>query len=146
MSSGEPLIEMLDEAAADAARKPILAAIVVYNDQATGFSQPVRPLAITMRDPEGGEIAGGLYGISYYSWLFIELLVIPEQYRGRRFGTRLIGQAESAARERECVGVWLDTFSFQARGFYEKLGYRTFGEIAAYPPGHSRFYLSKALK
>jgi ribosomal protein S18 acetylase RimI-like enzyme len=39
--------------------------------------------------------------------------------------------------------VWLDTFSFQARGFYEKLGYTVFGEIENHPPGHSRFFLRK---
>jgi hypothetical protein len=46
---------------------------------------------------------------------------------------------------RGCVGVWLDTFSFQARGFYEKLGYRVFGEVADYPPGHTRHFLKKSL-
>jgi hypothetical protein len=36
-------------------------------------------------------------------------------------------RAEVHARERGCHSAWLDTFSFQARGFYEKLGYDEFG-------------------
>jgi hypothetical protein len=41
--------------------------------------------------------------------------------------------------------VWLDTFSFQAREFHERLGYTVFGTITDCPPGHSRFFLKKAL-
>ncbi|MDB5536981.1 MAG: Acetyltransferase family protein, partial [Devosia sp.] len=43
------------------------------------------------------------------------------------------------------VGIWLDTFSFQARPFYEKLGYSVFGTIPDYPPGGARYFLSKTL-
>jgi hypothetical protein len=41
--------------------------------------------------------------------------------------------------------VFLDTFSFQAPGFYQKLGYRVFGELVDFPPGHTRQYLTKRL-
>jgi len=140
-----PQIEQLDDEAARAARKPIATAIGTFNDQASGISDPSRLFAITIRDPESREITGGLHGVSHYGWLFIELLVIPERYRGQRLGTRLMQQAEATARDRGCIGVWLDTFSFQARGFYEKLGYEVFGEIADYPPGKSRFWLRKRL-
>jgi hypothetical protein len=51
--------------------------------------------------------------------------------------------AEAEARSRGCVGSYLDTFSFQARPFYEKQGYSLFATIADYPPPHSRFFLSK---
>lgn len=53
--------------------------------------------------------------------------------------------AEEEAVRRGCLGAWLDTFSFQARGFYERLGYSVFGVIEGYPPGHSRFFLKKTL-
>ena len=140
-----PQVEQLDDDAAKAARRPIATAIDAFNDEASGISDPSRLLAVTIRDPESGEITGGLYGVSYYGWLFIELLIIPERYRGQRLGTRLMQQAEAAASDRGCLGVWLDTFSFQARGFYEKLGYEVFGEIADFPPGKSRFWLRKRL-
>ena len=54
-------------------------------------------------------------------------------------------RAEEVAREHGCVGIWLDTFTFQAPGFYQKLGYTVFGEISNYPPGSSRFFLHKHL-
>jgi ribosomal protein S18 acetylase RimI-like enzyme len=78
-----------------------------------------------------------------YGFLHIDLLFVPEAMRGSGTGRTLMSQAEDEAIRRECRGVWLDTFSFQARGFYEKLGYTVFGEIENHPPGHSRFFLRK---
>ena len=46
---------------------------------------------------------------------------------------------------RGCRYAHLDTFSYQARPFYDRLGYRLFGELENYPPGHSRFFLRKQL-
>jgi len=54
-------------------------------------------------------------------------------------------QAEQIARNRGCVGVYLDTFSFQAPGFYRKQGYKKIGQLAGLPPGSARIWFSKAL-
>jgi N-acetylglutamate synthase-like GNAT family acetyltransferase len=90
-------------------------------------------------------VLGGLCARFYYDWLFIELLFIPEEFRGQDLGTVLLAMAEAQAHAWGAVGVWLDTFSFQARGFYEKRGYTVFAEIARYPGRHKRFYLQKRL-
>ena len=55
----------------------------------------------------------------------------------------LLHRAEAEARARACIGAWLDTFSAEAKRFYVKNSYRVFGEIADYPPGNTRFFLSK---
>ncbi len=52
---------------------------------------------------------------------------------------------ETTGREKGCVWAHVDTFSFQARGFYESLGYKVFATLDDYPPGHSRHYLKKRL-
>jgi hypothetical protein len=39
----------------------------------------------------------------------------------------------------------LETHSFQARPFYEKCGYKVFGTLEDYPPGHAKFFLRKRL-
>ena len=77
--------------------------------------------------------------------MFIELLFVPERLRGQGVGRQLMAEAERIAREHGLVGIRLDTFEFQARGFYEKLGFTVFGEIADHPPGSSRYFLSKLL-
>ena len=141
-----PTIEQLEGDPARAARAPILDAIDAFNDATTGLTEPSETLALVIRDPDTKEIKGGLYAVSYYGWLFVELLFIAEEHRRIGIGTQLIRHAETVARKRGCMGVWLDTFSFQARGFYEKLEYKVFGEIASYPPGQSRFWLKKHLE
>jgi hypothetical protein len=53
--------------------------------------------------------------------------------------------AEAEAVRRRCIGIWLDTFTFQAPSFYQRLGFAVFGTIPAYPPGHSRHFMLKRL-
>jgi ribosomal protein S18 acetylase RimI-like enzyme len=60
-------------------------------------------------------------------------------------GRRLMMEAEAEALRRGCCAAELDTFSFQARGFYERLGYSVFGALEDYAPGQSRFYMRKRL-
>src|ERR1700733_7594786 len=101
-----------------------------------------RPLAVFARD--GESIVAGLAGETYSGWLFIRYLWVSEARRGQGIGRKLMGGAEARALERGCHSAWVDTFSFQAPGFYPKLGYTIFGELD-YPPGHKRFFLQKRL-
>lgn len=101
-----------------------------------------QPVSLLVRDAHGATV-GGLIGRIGYGWLFVELLGLPEAARGAGLGTRLMAEAESIARAAGCVGIWLDTYDFQARGFYERLGFEEFGTIADYPPGHSRHFMLK---
>ncbi len=127
----------------EAERDAILRALVAHNDAAVGPTDR-RQVAIVVRD-DAGAIVGGLWGMIGYRWLFIQYLALPETMRGQGVGRRLMRQAEAEARADDCIGIWLDTFSFQARGFYEKLGFAQFGTIGDFPPGHARFFLSKRI-
>lgn len=124
-------------------RQAILQPLIEYNDAQTGGSKS-EPFALMVKD-ENGEILGGLYGRMIFRWMFIELLSVPEQGRGQGIGSKLMAQAEALAKEKNCYGLWLDTFDFQAPEFYRKLGFSQFGEIVDYPPGHKRHYFQKRL-
>jgi GNAT superfamily N-acetyltransferase len=102
------------------------------------------PLAVFSRDP-ARRILGGAYGRTNWNWLHIHNVWVAEEERGKGLGRRLMLAIEAAAAERGCRHAHLDTFSYQARPFYERLGYRLFGELESYPPGHSRFFLRKQL-
>ena len=102
-----------------------------------------RPLAITLR--EGDKIVGGLVGETYWGWFFVEQLWVSNEQRGKGHGEALVRKAEAEARKRGMRHVYLYTYSFQAPGFYKKLGYRTFGKQNNFPAGHDRFWLMKAL-
>lgn len=131
------------DAPTDEQRQAILAPLRAYNITQTGGSAP-EPVAWLVRD-EHDEIVGGLYGRVFFRWLYIELLVVPEQARGRGTGSELMQMAEQLAREKDCVGIWLDTFDFQAPDFYRRHGFTECGKIEDYPPGHQRFFFQKRL-
>ncbi|MBI1775405.1 MAG: GNAT family N-acetyltransferase [Proteobacteria bacterium] len=126
-------------------RQAIALPLIGFNEARSGQRLDWRPLAILVSDPGSKAVVGGLWGGSYFSYLWIDLLFLPETLRGAGLGRRIMIQAEEEAVRRGCTGVWLDTFSFQARGFYERLGYAVFGTIDDHPPGHSRFFLKKVL-
>jgi ribosomal protein S18 acetylase RimI-like enzyme len=104
----------------------------------------VRTLCVFARDA-GGNIVGGLTGRTYWNYLDISFLWVHEAHRGAAYATALMSAAESEARNRGCSNVLLDTFSFQALGFYKKLGYSEFGRLSAFTGSHDRHYLYKAL-
>lgn len=121
--------------------KAVLDGLIAFNEKAGG---PIgyQPLAILLKD-DGGAIVGGLTGSVVYDWLYIELFHLPETARGKGLGTSMMEQAEAFARQRGLEGIWLDTYHFQARGFYEKLGYEVFGTLEGHPIGGRRFFLAK---
>jgi len=127
-------------------RAAILEGLVAFNNQQTeGRFDPPQSVALSLRDPGTGRPIGGLTARIAYSRMFIELLFVPEHLRGQGLGEKLMAEAEAVARARNCIGIWLDTFSFQAPGFYKRLGYTEFAEMTDYPPGSSRFFLQKRL-
>ena len=114
-----------------------------FNNNASGYTYDGKPLAITKCDPDNDAIIGGLWGATGYGYLHLDLLFVPEEGRGRGMGGHLMELAEEEAIRRGCRGAWLDTFGFQARGFYQRLGYTVVGELEDCPPGHKRYFMRK---
>jgi GNAT superfamily N-acetyltransferase len=133
----------IDGDMSDADEKAVVRGLLSFNEKWLGPSneQPVRFVA---RDELG--VAGGLLGHIRWNWLYVAKLWVDERARGHGVGTQLLKAAEDLARSRGCIGVNLDTFEYQARPFYEKLGYELFGTLDGYPPGYRQFYLRKRLQ
>jgi GNAT superfamily N-acetyltransferase len=104
-----------------------------------------RPLTIAAKR-SNGDVCGGLWGKTAWGWLNVELLYVSENVRGLGLGKALILTAETEALVRNCWSAWVDTYSFQARAFYERHGYSLFGTLENYPVGHFRFFLQKPLR
>lgn len=103
-----------------------------------------RPLQLFLRD-DSATIVGGLLGEIRWRWLYVAILWVSSDLRGHGYGSELLSAAESEARSHGCVGIYLDTFEYQARPFYEKHGYELFGTLEGYPPGYSQYHLAKQL-
>lgn len=102
------------------------------------------PVQLFLRDADG-RVVGGLLGHIRWRWLYVAKLWIDDAHRGAGHGTALVAAAESHAQTRGCIGAYLDTFEYQARPFYEKLGYELFGSLEGYPPGFRQYHLAKRL-
>lgn len=136
---------LITDAPSKADEDAILQGLIAFNQAKTGRpAGELKPFAALVRD-EARNTIGGAIGSSYYGWLAIDLLWLPESLRGTGLGTQVMRLAEEEARARGCLGIRLDTYSFQARGFYEKLGFSLFGTLPDHPPGHTRYWLAKRL-
>jgi len=139
-----PTIKLVDDPSQNL-RELIAAPLGRFNDLQCGNDDVSAPLALTLTAPGSAETVGGLWGDTGWDYLHIEFLFVPEAARGAGIGRDLIRRAEDEAIRRGCRRAWLDTFSFQARGFYERLGYTVFGTLHDFPSGHSRFFMEKTL-
>lgn len=142
--TGDPILTMSRE------RDPQAEAVVAdglaaFNKAAFGRVD-AQTLDVVVRDDDSGEIVGGLLGHSSLGLFFLDLFYLPQHLRGAGLGSRIITLAEDEARRRGCAAVFVYTVTFQAPGFYERHGYRRFGEIACPPAGATRIFLSKTLE
>ena len=101
-------------------------------------------LTIVARADEGG-VVGVALGEAGRGWLHVSAVWVAEEFRRQRLGARLLEALESEARRLGCRRAYPDTFSYQARPFYEKRGYQVFGTLDDYPLGHQRFFMRKLL-
>jgi ribosomal protein S18 acetylase RimI-like enzyme len=121
--------------------------IKAFNDSVSEHHRAVRgpgptPLDVFIRDSQD-RLRGGLVASTYWDWLEIDDLWIEESLRGLGFGRELLSMAEAEAKARGCSHAFLQTFGFQASGFYEELGYRVVGCLEDYPPGRKFFWMRK---
>ena len=87
-----------------------------FNDQHIGYGDRL-PLAVVVRDPDSGEVLGGITGRSSLGLLFLELFYLPEALRGAGLGSELLRRFEQEGRRRGCLSAVLYTISFQAPDF-----------------------------
>ncbi len=121
----------------------VIRGLEAYNLQ---FAPPdgYRPLNVFARTSEQ-QVVGGLLGITYWGWLYVDRLWLREDQRGHGYGKQILAAAETEALRRGCRHVHLDTLSFQALDFYERRGYTVWGVLEDLPPGHRRYFLKKDL-
>ncbi len=138
---------VLTDPANDADRDYLDARLKEYNNTRSEYfresrlpGQGAQPLDIYLRDAAGG-IPGGLVAFTIWGRLDLDVRWLDNSLRGHAYSTRLVQTAEAEARRRGCAHAHLRIFSFQARGFYEKCGYRVIGALEGYPPGQTFYWM-----
>jgi GNAT superfamily N-acetyltransferase len=102
-------------------------------------------IVVFLRD-EHGVLKGGIRADAWGGWLHVKFLWVDESLRHHGWGAKLLQAAEDEARGYGCKNAHVETFSFQARPFYERFGYHVIAELPDYPPGHTHYILRKSLE
>lgn len=138
MSAGPPLPATAEDVQALCGR------LLAFNQRASGHDFADTPLRLACHGGDGTLLAG-LLGDICAGWLNIHVLWVDPDQRGAGIGSALLAEAEQQARALGAGAAVLDTFDWQAEGFYLRHGYEVFGRLPDYPPGHQRIYLRKQL-
>ena len=115
-----------------------------FNRARTGISDGCG-LGVFLRDA-AGEIVAGAAGHTWGETCELRQVWVAEGLRSRGLGRRLLEAAEAEATRRGCRQLVLSTHSFQAPGFYEKLGFHVVARLEDYPRGHVQLLLRKRLR
>jgi GNAT superfamily N-acetyltransferase len=145
MSSGAPKgIEIVEDAAPEFEAVGAIQRGLHDFNQSMGGNYDREPVTLLVQDNEGTTL-GGLLGLTFWGWLFIDWLWLSPDLRGKGVGAELLRRAEAVARERGCTNAYTDTFSFQAPNFWQRNGYAEFGRLDGMPAGHARVWFRKTL-
>jgi ribosomal protein S18 acetylase RimI-like enzyme len=116
-----------------------------FVDEQIGDKRDGIKINLATRDPTEG-IIGGLLAFTTMSNMIVEHLWIDTRHRRLGLGRKLVLEAERIAQESGCIAAQTYALSFQAPGFFQKLGYETFGISDGYPDPVHEYYLIKRLK
>lgn len=95
---------------------------------------------------QGDEFVGGVHFKVYKESIHVHLLAVVKKFRGNQIGTELMNYVETYARKHHIEMIDLGTTEFQARPFYEKMGYKVMHTRKNYPEGYECYTLIKNLK
>lgn len=94
---------------------------------------------------DDGALHGGVVGRLAGDSVYMEVVWNDETVRGKGHGGEMMRLAEDEARRLGAREAWLYTMSFQAKPFYERLGYRQFAELPWLDGRHARHFMRKDL-
>jgi ribosomal protein S18 acetylase RimI-like enzyme len=109
----------------------VSAGLFKFNQENAGLKR-TSPIVVVLYDKDG-VVKGGVFGNSDWDVFNIDVVWVSEELPGQDFGSEMLSLGEKAALLRGCKIAVVSTFSFQARGLYEKQGYKVFGELNGYP-------------
>jgi len=115
-----------------------------YNRKTADVNLESKPVNVAVRDSDG-KVCGGIVARVNADALYVSLVWLEDHLRGTGQGRRMMQKVEDEGRKLGAQIAWLNTLSFQARPFYEKLGYRLFGEMPVDGGRHKRYFMQKDL-
>lgn len=120
--------------------------LIDFNSEfmSTELTNKYEEICLVVKD-EQDKICGGLNAVICWNFMEISMIFIDEEIRNYGYGRKLMEQVEQIALNEKCDFIKLDTLEFQAKEFYEKLGYKVFGEIENVAKKYKHYYMIKDL-
>ena len=109
----------------------------------TGYNELSDPVVFVAMDAD--VLAGAIVVAKFWGALHVKYVYVDDAYRGQGLATRLMKQAFAYGRENKCLFAFVETMSFQALGFYQKMGFYLEFTRSGYIHGTSFHYLRKDL-
>ena len=110
-----------------------------------GFSKKEELVCKKIVDKEGDIIAGCSGYVFPWGCMYIDDMWVDEKYRRQGLGSVALQAVEREAERKGCHVLWVGTWDFQARPYYEKHGYEVFATLKDCPVGHEDYQLAKRL-
>ncbi|WP_392537165.1 GNAT family N-acetyltransferase [Legionella sp. 227] len=139
----EPFKIITDFKENDVVAKIIYENLKKFNESIIG-NYEAKPFIIHAQN-EVSEVLGGIKGDIFGKLCRVFTVWIHEQYRRQGLGRELFEQLDVFAKENHCQMIQLDTAEFQAKGFYQKLGYQVIATLPDNFMGYTSYILRKNL-
>ena len=129
----------------DQERELVAKSLKEHTERAIGMR--ISNEAFGMHAYDGTKMVGSVIGKIFFNWLHIDLFWVEADYRKKGIGSHLMNSSLEYATKAGLSGIEVWTQSWQAPGFYKKLGYEEFAAIDDFTPGRKRHafrkYISK---
>jgi GNAT superfamily N-acetyltransferase len=138
----DTVIETIDSKPDPAARSVLYDLLGEDNSRKSGLADR-GDFAVLIKTRADGKVIGGAWAADDCGWAFIDLLYVPDELRGQRLGARILHEVEQVARGLGLIGMWVNTYDFQAKGFYERQGFVEFGRLEGEAAAVGQSFLKK---
>ena len=144
IAKGSEMIELTKEFLTDGLKKQIYEGFSHHAIEETGYDEKFDPVAFIART-KNGQFAGAIVGELFWGTFHIKYVYIVKEHRGQRIASKLMENALNYGKENKCPFAFVETMSFQALDFYQKLGFQLEYTRTGYAHGTSFHYLRKDL-
>lgn len=116
--------------------------VINYNRK---FIENWHPKTFCLLAKSKNEIIGGITGEMVHIHLKLDWLWVREDHRGFGLGRKIYLALERYARHHVIEDIQLDTADFQAKGFYEKLGFKVMATLPNWVGPYDCYIMRKKL-
>jgi GNAT superfamily N-acetyltransferase len=109
------------------------------------YDEPGIEINLVLKD-SAGNVVGGINASTMLRVMHLEALWVAREHRKLGYGRDLVLAAERIGFEKGCITSQTWSLSFQAPGFYQKIGYEVLGVYDGYPDGITETVLMKRLQ